>query len=294
MAIDAHKEVKEWVDTITPEMLYMDLRQKVWGQDKEILKAATLIFAFFYNLIYGNGEKYHFLIEGTSGCGKSTFAHALKSLVPFPVIIADASQVTASGYKGAEASAIVDNETLLQDWCGCGIIILDEIDKLMLGPDQGYHRSAQENFLKMLDGDTVILKDETHVSCDKLLFIGMGAFTEQRKKRKNPPRCIGFDCGCESKGYQSPYLTKEELVQAGCSEQLLGRFMTVLHFKPLSRKVLEKAVKEAVSEVTKICGYVRLSNAEVRAIIQQAMTSDFGCRSIRSAVWERCLDRLSA
>ena len=37
MAIDAHKEVKEWVDTVTPEMLYMDLRQKVWGQDKEIL-----------------------------------------------------------------------------------------------------------------------------------------------------------------------------------------------------------------------------------------------------------------
>ena len=36
MAIDAHKEVKERVDTVTPEMLYMDLRQKVWGQDKEM------------------------------------------------------------------------------------------------------------------------------------------------------------------------------------------------------------------------------------------------------------------
>lgn len=294
MAMDARKEVMRWVNSVTPEMLYMDLREKVWGQDRELRKAATLIYAFFYNLIYGDGEKYHFLIEGTSGCGKSTFAHALKSVVPFPVIIADASQVTASGYKGTEASSLVDDENLLQEWCGCGIIILDEIDKLMTGYDQGFHRSAQENFLKMLDGDTVILKDESHVSCGKLLFIGMGAFTELREKQRKPARSIGFGAGEDPSQEKPRGLTKEDMVQAGCSEQLLGRFITLLHFKPLSRKVLEKAVRQAVLEVTKICGSVPLSKAEIRYIVCQAMHSEFGCRSIRSAVWEASLERLSA
>lgn len=294
MAIDAKKEITEWVNSVTPEMLFMDLRRKVWGQERELRKAAMLIYAFFYNLIYGNGEKYHFLIEGTSGCGKSTFAHALKSLVPFPVIIADASQVTASGYRGAEASSLVDDDNLMQEWCGCGIIILDEIDKLMTGYDQAFHRAAQENFLKMLDGDTVILRDDAHISCDRILFIGMGAFSELREKQQNPPKCIGFDSGEAAAAKKSPHLTKEELVEAGCSEQLLGRFITVLHFRPLGRQTLHQMVHQAMLEVTTICGCVPLSEAEINYIVTQAIHSEFGCRSIRSAVWERCLERLSA
>lgn len=294
MAIDARQEVEKWVRSINQEMLFEQLRTKVWGQDQELRKAATLIYAFFRSLVYEEGRKYHFLIEGSSGCGKSTFAHALKACVPFPVIIADASMCTPSGYRGTQASAIVNDDDLLQEWCGCGIIILDELDKLMTDYDAGFHRGAQENFLKMLDGDDVILKDESRVNCGRMLFIGMGAFSEQRKKQSAPSRCIGFDSSSHASiaQTQKPIITREDLLQAGVSEQLLGRFVTVLHFKSLGRKVLNRAVREACMEVESICGILPLSRKEVHEIVCEAMQSDFGCRSIRSAVWEKSLDRL--
>lgn len=170
--------IYRYVQNNSPFDIYMKIKEKVLGQDAALRQASLLVYAFLKTLAYGNYAeyKYHFMIEAESGCGKTTFANALKAAVPIPLAICDASQTTANGWKGMDAADLMDNPEF-EKW-GCGIICLDELDKAImpLGTDVPHHRLTQESFLKMFDGGVVHNRDGKVFECDRFLFIGMGAF----------------------------------------------------------------------------------------------------------------------
>lgn len=184
------RELEKWLRQHSAMDVFSKLRERVMGQDEALRKASILVYSFLRNVcICQNDTKYHFMIEGTSGCGKTTFAKALKEVVPCPVIIADATQVTAAGYKGAEASDLLRSEEL-DAWWGCGILILDELDKLMepisSSSSDNFHRQSLETFLKILDGGTIKARDgETNINCERMLVIGMGAFSPAREDQSH-------------------------------------------------------------------------------------------------------------
>lgn len=279
-----------WLDEHNSTGLWNQLKLRVLGQDEELRKAAILIYGFLQSIHHNRPNiKLHFLIEGRSGCGKTTFASALRELLPCPVITVDASQLTPSGYRGAEAGDLISSKELEQ-WWNCGIVVLDELDKLMEPVDSGggnFHREALENLLKMLDGGTVMDRDGKTIDCSRILFIGMGAFTPLRVQGLK--RSIGFTSQAPSMTDVS-HISKEDMTGFCGSEQFVGRFTTVLHFHPLGRELYQELLKQAKQDIVSLFGGCPLSQKEEERIIDTAMTSEFGCRSIQSAVWEAFLE----
>lgn len=285
-----------WVENHSATEVYSRLKEKVFGQDDALRQASILVYSFLSNVCKSQMDaKYHFLIEGSSGCGKSTFAKALKQVVPCPVIIADATQITASGYKGVDASDLLRSDEL-DMWWGCGILILDELDKLMepmsSSSSDNFHRAAVESFLKMMDGGHIKSKDgETDINCDRLLIIGMGAFTPAREEQKpRAIRKIGFEELSSAPEVESTSKTiSKNMMSRYCgSEQFMGRFLTVLHFNKVGKDVYRKIAMEAISEIRWIHGRMAicLTDSEIDALVDEALHSPYGCRGIRSAVWE--------
>lgn len=281
-----------WLKETGPSKLFDRLQAKVLGQDEELRKAAILIHGYLRGIANNQSStKLHFLIEGKSGCGKTTFAQTLAEVLPCPVITVDSSQLTPAGYKGAEAADFVSSEEL-ENWWGCGVVILDELDKVMepLPNDGNFRRQGMENLLKMLDGGSVVDRNGKTIDCRRMLFIGMGAFSQLKGKQpeKHP---IGFAPTATTLTTTEPTveLSKETMSDFCGSEQFLGRFVTVLHFKPLGRDLYMKIIERTRFEIMKLFGDCPMTLEEAEEIIDRAMGSEFGCRSIRSAVWENFL-----
>lgn len=283
-----YRLISQYVQSNRPVDIYMKIKEKVLAQDVAVRQASLLVYAYLKSLVSCNYEdyKYHFIIEAESGCGKSTFAKALKAAVQIPVIICDASQVTGAGWHGCDAADLLDNDELWK-W-GCGIIILDELDKTIMpqgGNAENHHRFVQESFLKMMDGGTVHNKDGKAIDCCRFLFIGMGAFTPMREK-KVEPRPIGF--GAVQKAEESAtsdVITRDHITEVCGSEQFMGRFVSVLHFKRLGLQHYQIMLKNAVDEICETYGSWELPKEVERQILRQALESPYGARNIRNEVW---------
>lgn len=292
--------LREWLDRNSLADFYENLKRKVWGQDEELKKAAIMIYGFI-SAMAGNAfdKKFHFMIEGSSGCGKSTFAYALQEILPCPVLVWDSSSITPAGYKGQNISELLQSEEL-ERFYGCGIIFADEICKLMTptySSEGNFHLEALHSFLKLMDGGVLQLKDGTSFPCNKLMIIGAGAFTPLRQQEMPVMRrSIGFgaDRLSEALGGSERLperrITKEEMAKFCGSEQFIGRFLTVLHFKKLGKEVFNKILWQTEADIRQVygCGF-SLPREERLRLVDLAMATDFGARGIKSAVWEAFL-----
>ena len=290
--------LRAWLNNTSASCFYDRLKWKVMGQDEELKKAAILIYGFITAMACGRCEKrFHFLIEGTSGCGKSTFAYALQELLPCPVIVADASSITPAGYKGADICDIITSKDIQSFW-GCCVLVLDEIDKLMQpthsSTDGNFHLEALHTLLKLMDGGVITSRNGEQIYCNKILVIGMGAFTPLRQvKENNIRRKIGFEAENRSVATQKSQDTetervnKESMAKFCGSEQFLGRFLSILHFKKLTPNMLLQIAWQTEGEIREIygCGF-SLSRERRLEIVDSATETDYGARGIKSAVWE--------
>ena len=286
-----------WLKNTSAAVFYDRLKSVVMGQDDELKKAAILIYGFFIAMANNRFEKkFHFLIEGSSGCGKSTFAYALQEILPCPVIVADASSITPAGYKGADIADIISTPAVEEFW-GCCILILDEIDKLMQpthsSTDGNFHLEALHTLLKLMDGGVITGWEGKRIYCSKILVIGMGAFTPLRQSKKETgPQRIGFfpDAPQPLQVPAEEKITKEQMVTFCGSEQFLGRFLSVLHFQKLEKDILLRIAWQTESEIREIygCGF-SLARERRLEIVDQSIETDFGARGIKAAVWEEFL-----
>lgn len=280
--------IYRYVQNNSPFDIYMKIKEKVLGQDAALRQASLLVYAFLKTLAYGNYAeyKYHFIIEAESGCGKTTFANALKAAVPIPLAICDASQTTANGWKGMDAADLMDNPEF-EKW-GCGIICLDELDKAImpLGTDVPHHRLTQESFLKMFDGGVVHNRDGKVFECDRFLFIGMGAFAQMRESQPET-HSIGFGASQKpTNAVTSDEITRDRITAVCGSEQFMGRMVAVLHFKRLGIKHHRIMLNKAVDEICQMYGTWMLPDGAEDRILRQALESPYGARNIRNTVWE--------
>ena len=277
-----------YVQNNTPFDIYTKIKEKVIGQDNALRQASLLVYAFLKTLAYGNytNYKYHFLLEAESGCGKTTFATALKTVVPIPVVICDASTTTANGWRGMDPADLLDNPEF-EKW-RCGIVVLDELDKAIMpyGTDVPHHRLTQESFLKLFDGGLVHNKDGKSFDCDRFMFIGMGAFAPMRQKQQ-VYRSIGFESSQEGPGaVMEETISRDRITDVCGSEQFMGRFVSVLHFKKLGMKQYRIMLNNAIEEICQMYGPWELPTDTAEQILHQAVNSPYGARNIRNLVWE--------
>jgi ATP-dependent Clp protease ATP-binding subunit ClpX len=202
--------------------------------------------------------KQNVLIIGPTGVGKTYLVKCLAELVGVPMVRADATKFTETGYVGGDVEDLVRDLVHQaegdKDLAQYGIIYLDEVDKLAsvtagTGRDVS-GRGVQTNLLKLMEETEVPLRSQTDlqsqlqaamefqrrggkvkketVNTRNILFIVSGAFDKLPDivKRRLSKSEIGF--AAAQKPEQRPEemlsaVTTRDLVDFGLEPEFVGR-----------------------------------------------------------------------
>lgn len=261
-------------------------------------------------------EKSNVLLIGPTGTGKTLLVQSIANYLEVPMVTVDATSVTASGYKGADAVDclrrlfIKSGYNMLQ--AQHGIICLDEVDKIVAKESSGSldvgGTGAQQAFLKLIEGADITFeavlpsgqKAEITMDTRNILFIASGAFPGLAKvvRSRTEKKGMGFTEDKRTKkddGQLVQEVTTDDLVQYGLLGEFCGRFSTIETLDVLTREDLVRVLIEPqnslVRQFTKlfrIAGVKLAITEEVLAsVVDVAMAKKTGARGLRGALESR-------
>ena len=263
------KGKKELIDfTIKPAELISYLDQYVVKQDRAKSVLSTKICTHFNRIrhqestedgiskITGN-IKSNILMLGPTGIGKTYLIKLIAKKIGVPFVKADATKFSETGYVGGDVEDLIRdlvkeaNEDI--ELAECGIVYIDEIDKIAASPNvigaQVSRTGVQRALLKPMEETEVDLKvphdpvsmmqelesfqrtgkrSRKRVNTANILFILSGAFsglTEVVKKRLTK-QSIGFGASLNQKQKEIELLKEtrsEDLVSYGFESEFIGR-----------------------------------------------------------------------
>lgn len=264
----------------TPEQILQQLNEHIVGQDvaKKIISVA--VYNHYKTLKYrqeddGNGiriQKSNILLPGPTGSGKTEILRALSEYIKVPLVIADASSLTQTGYVGAEPKSILvqllNKAGNIPELAEMGIIYVDEFDKLAKKKIGGNLRdiggeSVQQELLKIIEGSVIEVPydsndftsskkgDSAKIDTSKILFICGGAFSgidkiiDKRLKEKANVQAIGFGKAFvndkDKVAHFNNIITKvitEDFKEFGIIPEMLGRLPIIAPMKHLTEEEL--------------------------------------------------------
>ncbi len=213
----------------------------------------------------GENAKGNLLLIGPTGAGKTYMVHLATRYVGVPTVFADATEFTETGYVGGDVADLprklvnrAGNDVSLAE---CGVIYLDEIDKLARSSSSVERDVSggcvQEELLKLIEGTTVDLQKpygrqitsrDGIIDTKNILFIMSGAFDGLTEIIKNQRRGgAGFrnetERSTDSNGDELANVTIEDLVKYGLDKQFIGRIQRMAALHQLSEKELYAILK---------------------------------------------------
>lgn len=263
------KGKKELIDfNIKPAELIAYLDQYVVKQDRAKSVLSTKICTHFNRIrhqestddgmsrITGN-IKSNILMLGPTGIGKTYLIKLIAKKIGVPFVKADATKFSETGYVGGDVEDLIrdlvkeaDDDIELAE---CGIVYVDEIDKIAASPNvigaQVSRTGVQRALLKPMEETEVDLKvphdpvsmmqelesyqrtgkrTRKRVNTANILFILSGAFsglTDVVKKRLSR-QSIGFGASLNQARKEADLLKKtrsEDLVSYGFESEFIGR-----------------------------------------------------------------------
>lgn len=301
----------------SPAQLEQELKKKIIGQDEYLHDLSTCIWLhnqrrqhFLRTGDKLGKPKYNMLIIGKSGMGKTSAIQAAAGLLDIPVVIEDASELRGSGWKGKQVSEIVRD--IAQATKGIdkhaskpdefAIVVLDEMDKALVDRTGDKSFSPVSNLLKFVEGMEAACGDGTScisMKTDNLLFIASGAFDGLKEQvlKRIQPKSIGFSSeGMKDRTKDEnvlKYVTVDDLVSFGVSEQLLGRFPMLCVLNELGVTEYKKILLESEISPVKQLNYlfkkeygVSISVTEPAALTlaEQVKKSPLGARALHGKV----------
>jgi ATP-dependent Clp protease ATP-binding subunit ClpX len=202
--------------------------------------------------------KQNVLIMGPTGVGKTYLVQCLAELIGVPMVRADATKFTETGYVGGDVEDLVrDLVTQAEgdkELAQYGIVYLDEVDKLAsssmsTGRDVS-GRGVQTNLLKLMEETEVPLRSQTDlqsqlqaamefqrrggkikketINTRNILFIVSGAFDKLPEivKRRLSQSEIGFAAALKPERTAEDVLgevTTRDLIDYGMEPEFVGR-----------------------------------------------------------------------
>ena len=263
------KEKKGLIDfNIKPAELIAYLDQYVVRQEKAKSVLATKICTHFNRIrheetrqnkgskITGN-IKSNILMLGPTGIGKTYLIRLIANKIGVPFVKADATKFSETGYVGGDVEDLVrdlvkeaDDDIALAE---CGIVYVDEIDKIAASPNvtgaQVSRTGVQRALLKPMEETEVDLKvphdpvsmmqeleafqrtgkrASRKVNTANILFILSGAFTGLTDliRQRLTSQTIGFNSQVTSHSSDMDLLQparSEDLVKYGFESEFIGR-----------------------------------------------------------------------
>ncbi len=268
-------------------------------------------------------EKSNILMIGPTGCGKTYLVQTLAKLLDVPLAIADATSLTEAGYIGDDIESVVSkllsaagNDVAKAE---CGIIFIDEIDKLARKKNATTRdvsgESVQQGMLKLLEGAEVevpvgansknAMVPMTKVNTKNILFICGGAFPdldEIIKQRLRKETSIGFNAELKDKWDKEKNIlskvTVEDIKSFGMIPEFVGRMPIICSLEGLNEDALVRILKEPKNAITKQyealleMDEVKLEFTDdaLHLIAKKALEKDTGARALRAVIEEFMLD----
>ena len=322
------KPVIDIKNIIPPHEIKAKLDEYVVGQDyaKKVMSVAVYNH---YERVANDPEdeieieKSNMLMIGPTGSGKTYLVKTLARLLDVPLAITDATSLTEAGYIGDDIESVVskllsaaDNDV---EKAECGIIFIDEIDKLAKKKNANQRdvsgESVQQGMLKLLEGAEVevpvgassknAMVPMTTIDTKNILFICGGAFPDLDnivKERLNKTSSMGFTGELKDKYDKDKDIlmktTTEDLKKFGMIPEFIGRLPILFSTQSLDEDMLVRILKEPKNAILKqyqkllALDEVKLTftDGALHAIARKAMKRELGARALRAIIEEFMLD----
>jgi ATP-dependent Clp protease ATP-binding subunit ClpX len=268
------------------------------------------------------GTRQNCLFLGPTGCGKTYLVELLfRSILEVPTVMVDATQFSETGYVGDDVNTIL-SRLLAQaggdlDWASCGVVCMDEFDKLATSRSDA--RFAGQQTTKDVSGFGVQRGLLSLLSAQKVDFPPDFGFTSRQPPLTMPMAGITFiACGAFS-GFKGVVegldgeerigfghevrarlpdaiaagIMEEELAKTtafaryGFVPELIGRFNRLVAFAPLDADTLKAILEGGI-----LAEYQREFAAEgmtlvaedsvLDHVVDQALLRETGGRGLRA------------
>ena len=262
-------------------------------------------------------EKTNLMLLGPTGSGKTYLVKNLAEMMKLPYYIADANNMTASGYVGKDVESVVDG--LFQnargnfDAAATGIVFIDEFDKICSKSDGGGNKrkdvggeAVQQALLKLIEGCEIemermqgLSKVRFVVDTSNILFIVGGAFTGLdeiiQKRLGEDKRSIGFGANFKEAESLVNIFNKvqpEDLEEYGFIPEILGRIPTIAPLQELTKDnlidILTKVKNNLMDQYSRLFAYsdleLKISKKGLEHIAEKAIERKVGARGLKSLI----------
>ena len=290
-------------DIPKPREIVESLDQYVIGQEAAKRALAVAVYNHYKRIRSGQAmeedgvelQKSNIVMLGPTGSGKTLLAQTLAKILDVPFAVADATSLTEAGYVGDDVENILLKLIQAADYdiprAQCGIIYIDEIDKIANVPPQGGRKHPQQECLQI---------DTTNI-----LFICGGAFTGIDKiiERRTGQKMLGFGAAIKSKeekdiGQVLKDILPEDLLKFGLIPEFVGRVPVIVTLDSLDEDALMHILTEPKNALAK--QYSRLFEMDgveliltedaLRAVAKEAIERKTGARGLRAIMEDVMLD----
>ncbi|THB80166.1 MAG: AAA family ATPase [Desulfobacteraceae bacterium] len=275
--------------------------------------------------------KSNILMLGPTGIGKTYIIKLIAQKIGVPFVKADATKFSETGYVGGDVEDLIRdlvkeaNDDI--ELAECGIVYIDEIDKIAASPNvigaQVSRTGVQRALLKPMEETDVDLKvphdpvsmmqelesyqrtgkrSKRTVNTANILFIVSGAFSNLTEviKRRVSKQTIGFGSHINTALKEMDYLKQakaEDLVEFGFESEFIGRLPVRCVLDSLEEDDLYQILKMPnnpviLSKRLDFAAYgisIVFTDDAFRVLAQRAYRENTGARGLVSVVEEALL-----
>ena len=270
------------------------------------------------------GGRENCLFLGPTGSGKTFLVELMfREILRVPTVMVDATQFSETGYVGDDVNTMLSRlfEAAGGDaaWAGCGVICMDEFDKLATARSDSRFAGAQttkdvsgfgvqRSLLHLLSAPHADFPPDfgftsrtppMSMPLAGVTFIACGAFSGMKGTAEGMARTerLGFGREVKARGAEAiaEGLTEEQLEQTaafaryGFLPELIGRFNRIVSFAPLDARTLEEILQanvlRAYEREFSHEGLTLVVESEVRQhVVARALKRETGARGLRAAL----------
>jgi ATP-dependent Clp protease ATP-binding subunit ClpX len=264
------------------------------------------------------------LFLGPTGSGKTFLVELLfREILSVPTVMADATQFSETGYVGDDVNTVLSRlfEAAEGDaaWASCGVICMDEFDKLATSRSDSRFAGqqttkdvsgfgVQRSLLALLSASRVDFPPDfgftsrtRPLSMDMagITFIACGAFSGLKGTAESMTRTerLGFGREVKRQGSEAiaERVSEDQLEQTtafsryGFIPELIGRFNRIVSFAPLDagtlKDILQTNVLRAYEREFEQEGLKLVVEPAVRDwVVTRALNRETGARGLRAAL----------